>query len=391
MSTTRRPATGRLVAFTLVVASALATAQPPASATPYGEYDVTGSIEVTYLQKGGPDGFLGLPLTNENPTADSVGRFNRFQGGAIYWNRFAFEVHGAIYSRWEALGPQNTVLGPGPERGVLGYPVSNEDTTPDGVGRVNHFQNGKIYWTPTTGAHEVYGAILSTWVSLGYETSALGYPISGEYAVPGGRRNDFQGGNITFTRTGGSVVTLDRPADPNTITGAGSQVVPVSKPNGPALVRSRTTGAPGSEFFAVGLVAGEPNELLASGVAPYDGVAPVDFRYDGPSTRTTEIAVESETTWALELIPLAASGTFAKGQTIGESRSTVWRYTGRAGTARLTHTSGAGEFSVYSFDASTADPKVLTEAEGFADVYVPIEANQVVQIVSDGSWAITVV
>ena len=41
----------------------------------------------------------------------------------------------------------------------LGYPTTNEQTTTDGIGRYNHFQKGSIYWSPTTGAHEVFGLI----------------------------------------------------------------------------------------------------------------------------------------------------------------------------------------------------------------------------------------
>jgi len=54
----------------------------------------------------------------------------------------AFEVHGDIRKKYDALG------GPG---GPLGLPLTDETATPDGVGRFNHFQGGSIYWTPRTG------------------------------------------------------------------------------------------------------------------------------------------------------------------------------------------------------------------------------------------------
>ena len=66
------------------------------------------------------------------------------------------------------------------ERSFLGYPLTNEYETPDGIGRYNHFQAGSIYWTPRTGAHEVHGAIRGLWSQLGWERSFLGYPISDE-------------------------------------------------------------------------------------------------------------------------------------------------------------------------------------------------------------------
>lgn len=85
----------------------------------------------------------------------------------------AFEVHGAIREKYLALGA---------EASILGYPSTDESSTPDGVGRYNHFQGGSIYWTPGTGAHEVHGLIRDRWASLGWErNSQLGYPITDEF------------------------------------------------------------------------------------------------------------------------------------------------------------------------------------------------------------------
>jgi len=83
-----------------------------------------------------------------------------------------FEVHGAIRARYLALGG---------EASVLGYPTTDETSTPDGIGRFNHFQAGSIYWTPATGAHEVHGLIRALWSAAGWERDpSLGYPITDE-------------------------------------------------------------------------------------------------------------------------------------------------------------------------------------------------------------------
>ncbi len=110
-----------------------------------------------YLTLGGPAGRAGLPTTDELPTPDSVGRFNHFTGSggaSIYWTPTsgAQEIQGAIRSLWATTGW---------ERGPLGYPTTGETTTPDQLGRYNHFTGsvGSIYWPPGTGAHEVHGAI----------------------------------------------------------------------------------------------------------------------------------------------------------------------------------------------------------------------------------------
>ncbi len=81
----------------------------------------------------------------------------------------------------------------------LGYPITDEIGTPDGVGRFNHFRrldNGaeaSICWTSQTDAYAVYGAIRDKWAQLGWETF-LGYPIADRSGAPDGvgRFNHFR-------------------------------------------------------------------------------------------------------------------------------------------------------------------------------------------------------
>ncbi len=152
---------------------------------------VIGEIETKYLALGGCGSVLGAPVQAEAGTPDGIGRFSVFERGSIYWTpqRGAFEVHGQIRDEWSATGW---------EAGILGYPVSDETPTPDGIGRYNVFERGSIYWSPATGAHEVNGRIRDAWANDGWEAGALGYPISDEYAITGGHRSDFQHGAITW-------------------------------------------------------------------------------------------------------------------------------------------------------------------------------------------------
>ncbi len=162
---------------------------------------VIGAIRDRYVSLGGPCGFLGDPLTAELATPVKFGRFNHFEGGSIYWSPStgAWEVHGAIRETWSRLGWEN---------GAVGFPLTDELPTPHKFGAFNHFQSGSIYWSPATGAREVRGAIRDTWSRQGWENGALGFPTSDEYAIPGGRRSDFQGGFITWTPAGGTVVKI---------------------------------------------------------------------------------------------------------------------------------------------------------------------------------------
>jgi hypothetical protein len=137
--------------------------------------------------------FLGNPTGPEKSSPDRVGRYRHFQGGAIYWHpdTGAHEVHGVIREKWKDYDW---------ERGFLGYPTTDETPTPDGIGRYNHFQHGSIYWSPSTGAREVHGAIRSEWANLGWEGGWLGYPKTDEISSPDGvRYSHFEGGYLLWT------------------------------------------------------------------------------------------------------------------------------------------------------------------------------------------------
>jgi uncharacterized protein with LGFP repeats len=166
-----------------------------------GAFSVRGAIRDKWASLGWERSFLGYPLTDETGTPDGVGRYNHFQGGSVYWTpgTGAREVHGAIRDKWASLGW---------ERSFLGYPLTDETGTPDGVGRYNHFQGGSIYWTSNTAAYEVHGAIRDKWAEMGWELSYLGYPISDEAGMANnGRISKFQHGNISWTPTNGPLVT----------------------------------------------------------------------------------------------------------------------------------------------------------------------------------------
>ncbi|MGB3199680.1 MAG: hypothetical protein WBA99_02190 [Nodosilinea sp.] len=141
-----------------------------------GAHEVHGLIRQRWAEMGWETSFLGYPKTDETVGGDpqSAGRFNHFQGGSIYWHPSAgtFEVHGAIRAKYLALGAESS---------VLGYPSTDETSTPDRRGRFNHFQAGSIYWTADTGAYEVHGLIRQLWAAQGWERNPkLGYPISDE-------------------------------------------------------------------------------------------------------------------------------------------------------------------------------------------------------------------
>lgn len=167
-------------------------------------FEIHGDIYRKWVELGGLQ--WGLPSTDELTTSRGDGRFNFFNNGSasIHWTprTGAHAVWGSILQKWAQLNWEN---------GPLGYPVTDETTTPDGIGRFNHFENGgSIYWTPDTGAHAVWGDIRKRWESLGWERSYLGYPTSDEVDFPeGGRANTFQNGGIYWWPDTGAIDLRD--------------------------------------------------------------------------------------------------------------------------------------------------------------------------------------
>lgn len=164
------------------------------------------AIEEKYRALGQEGGLLGVPVDWERRSPDGVGAYQNFaRPGTIYASPAtgAHEIYGAIRGHYGSLGYE---LGP------LGYPVTGERGSPDGVGRYQNFSRpggASIYFTPATGAHEVYGPIWARWGETGWELGPLGYPTRGVHAVDGGSRADFQGGHITVdAATGRTHVVL---------------------------------------------------------------------------------------------------------------------------------------------------------------------------------------
>ncbi|MFB7763538.1 DUF2599 domain-containing protein [Streptomyces xiamenensis] len=137
--------------------------------------EVGGDILVKYIEMGDTKSPLGCPVTGELPNPDGAGQRQQFEGGTIYWSPAtkAHPVWGVIGDKWADSGW---------EGGALGYPLSDELTNPDNVGKRQQFQGGTIYWHPTlsNGAHAVRASIGGLWAELGWESGAFGYPTSDE-------------------------------------------------------------------------------------------------------------------------------------------------------------------------------------------------------------------
>ncbi|WP_109522850.1 MULTISPECIES: alpha/beta hydrolase-fold protein [Nocardia] len=163
-----------------------------------GAYPVGGLIGGGYQAAQGPEGALGLPTGGESGLPDGRGRFQPFQYGSLYWTpqTGAQVVRGAILSEWGRQGF---------ERGPAGYPSAPEVPTPRKDGVVQAFEGGPFYYSPRTGVHRVQGLILGKYAELGYENSALGFPVAEEAPLKDfGVYARFEGGNIYWSPLSGA-------------------------------------------------------------------------------------------------------------------------------------------------------------------------------------------
>jgi hypothetical protein len=167
------------------------------------------ATQVCQLRERGFD--LGAEASGIVATPTRPGAMQHFANVSLYWSPATGVgwVMGEIRDKWAQTGWEN---------GVLGFPRTGENVTPDGRGRYTHFEFGSIYWTPETRAHEVHGAIVGTWATYGWERAggptggsnpppwALGYPTTDELTAPDGRgrANFFENGAIYWSPDSGA-------------------------------------------------------------------------------------------------------------------------------------------------------------------------------------------
>lgn len=135
-------------------------------------------------------GVIGSCVNNEYDVAGGKGKAEDFRGGTAFWSpkTGAHPLFGAILAKYSGLGGASS---------WLGFPTTGETKTPDGVGRFVHFENGSIYWTPQTGAYAIPGDMFKAWGENGYETGDLKYPVAEANQVGNGYVQKFQGGFLT--------------------------------------------------------------------------------------------------------------------------------------------------------------------------------------------------
>ncbi|WP_155848420.1 L,D-transpeptidase family protein [Arthrobacter sp. 35W] len=150
-----------------------------------------GAIRTAWAATGFENGYLGYPTTNEVCGLRDGGCYQMFQSGAIVWSPAtgAAVSLGAVRGAWAANGYEN---------GHLGYPTANEVCGLPGGGCYQWYQRGIIWWSPSSGAHPVWGGIQSSYSSAGWAWGWLGYPIGREICQGTTCIQKFQTGTISW-------------------------------------------------------------------------------------------------------------------------------------------------------------------------------------------------
>lgn len=137
----------------------------------------------------------------ERPTKDGVGRYANYENGSIYWHPStgARTIRNDIFDKW------STFLY---EFGEMGYPIWDATDLPNG-GHFSKFQRGSLYFNPNVKkVFQVKGAIFDRWGELKWENGPLGYPTSDEVSVAGGVYQTFDRGLMFWSPTTGAYEVL---------------------------------------------------------------------------------------------------------------------------------------------------------------------------------------
>ncbi len=158
------------------------------------ESDAADAIGAAWAAAGGSGSLVGSQDGDVYQVGEGYGQ--KFTDGKIFFtpDTGAHLIAGAILDKYESLG--------GPADSDLGFPTIDEVTGLVGPeSRVSTFSASDkpaVFWTPETGAWAVRGAINAGWDELGGSAGALGVPIEDERYNGDAVSQKFTGGELTW-------------------------------------------------------------------------------------------------------------------------------------------------------------------------------------------------
>ncbi|EHK81656.1 putative esterase [Rhodococcus pyridinivorans AK37] len=108
------------------------------------------------------------------------------------------ELSGPILQKYVEVGGASS---------PLGAATGQQEEVGDGY--VAEFEGGIIAWSPDTDSHIVWGEIRTAWEAAGGAGGDLGFPITDEEQTPDGARSNFQFGYITWAPGAGTEVVQE--------------------------------------------------------------------------------------------------------------------------------------------------------------------------------------
>ncbi|WP_271036408.1 LGFP repeat-containing protein [Rhodococcus rhodochrous] len=108
------------------------------------------------------------------------------------------ELSGPILQKYDEVGGASS---------PLGAATGQQEEVGDGY--VAEFEGGIIAWSPDTDSHIVWGEIRTAWEAAGGAGGDLGFPITDEEQTPDGARSNFQSGYITWAPGAGTEVVQE--------------------------------------------------------------------------------------------------------------------------------------------------------------------------------------
>jgi len=198
--------------------------------------DPTAAINMAWRAAGGVNGPLGAKQGGPQPIGGD-GIVQSFANGKVFFSPAtgANGLETDVLAKYESLG--------GPVGSNLGFPTANESD--GGIGpssRIATFSAADkpvIFWTPDHGAFVVRGAIKAAWDKLRGPTGKLGAPVGDQTTDGDTVSQKFTGGKVSWNRANNSFTT-----DPSNLAQSlsGLQVAGQNQPSG-------STAAPHAKGF----------------------------------------------------------------------------------------------------------------------------------------------
>lgn len=237
------------------VATAAAALLVVPSALATPESDAADAIGQAWNAAGGPESVIGAQ--DGDVYQVGAGFAQKFTGGKIFFtpDTGAHLLYGAILDKYESLG--------GPADSDLGFPTIDE--VPGLVGdfsRVSTFSASDkpaVFWTPDTGAWAVRGAINVAWDKLGGSAGTLGVPIEDERYDGDLVSQKFTGGELTWNSATKTFTTV-----PAELAGG---LAEIAVPLDPTTLINQAWRAAGGLGGPLGARQGDQTPIGASGAA----------------------------------------------------------------------------------------------------------------------------